>query len=521
MRMKTILPIVLILSLCWVSGCRRFLTSKPDVSQSTKMHILPAIYPDWHGTKIPPNIAPLNFKIIQPADAYFVLLTFADGSEIDISSSKPAIQIPMRKWKKYLQKNAGAFVSITVSAKSEKKWKTFANVEIAIAKEGIDSHLAYRLIKPLYVYWDQMGLYQRDLTSFKEKPIFLNRTTDSNCINCHSFCKRQPDKMLFHMRAGKTGTAMIVVDDGIVKKIDTSTSFNSAVAYRSWHPNGDLVAFSSNTVRQFFHTVGENRDVYDKASDIVLYNLKDNTITTTAPISSVERMETYPEWSPDGKMLYFCSSPALESYDNSEHPYSKIKYDLDRISYDAENKSWGQLEKIFSASELDLSVTHPKASPDGRYILFCMSGYGNFTIYKPDSDLHLLDLQTMLARKLDVLNSDKTESYHCWSSNGRWVVFSSKRDDGLCARPYFSYMDESGTFHKPFVLPQKNPGLYEKAMKTYNVPEFVTGPIHIRAQKIARAAWKKAAPARLDQQVAVRHQEKANEEQMWQPVKRK
>jgi len=77
-----------------------------------------------------------------------------------------------------------------------------------------------------------------------------------------------------------------------------------------------------------------------------------------------------------------------------------------------------------------------KDSPDGRYILFCKSGHGNLTIWQPESDLYLLDLKTGIVSKPDI-NSNKSESFHTWSSTGRWIVFSSRRDDGLLyTRPY-------------------------------------------------------------------------------------
>ena len=63
------------------------------------------------------------------------------------------------------------------------------------------------------------------------------------------------------------------------------------------------------------------------------------------------------------------------------------------------------------------------------------------------------------------LNSDETESYHSWSSNGKWLVFSSKRGDGLTARPYFAYFGSPDNVGKPFVLPQKDPTLYKEWRK--------------------------------------------------------
>lgn len=480
----------------------------------------PVIYPDYANITLPPNIAPLNFIVQERGKKYLALFESESGKSIRVKSRSPKIQIPRRAWKKLLAKNGGAPLRITIFSYQDGRWNRFQTITNHIAKERVDSHLVYRLIKPLYVYWNRIGIYERDLTTFREKPIFLNKNTVDNCVNCHSFANHRPDRMLLHTRAGKVGTNMLLAVDDHAYKIDTSTDFNRAVAYRSWHPNGKVIAFSSNTVNQFFHTTGENRDVYDKASDLLIYNLKSNTITSTPKIANDQKMETYPEWSADGKYLYFCSTDGLEKYDPTEHPYRKIKYDLMRIACDVEAGTWGEVEAVITASDFGMSVTHPKVSPDGRYILFCLSEYGNFSIYRPESDLYLYDLQTSQFHKADALNSDKSESYHSWDSSGRWVVFSSKREDGLCARPYFSYFDENGQFSKPFILPQKDPEIYSRLLKTFNVPEFVTGAVQISGQKLLKAAWLKTAlKAKLDPELGKKKQDTADE--MWKPIPKK
>ena len=87
----------------------------------------------------------------------------------------------------------------------------------------------------------------------------------------------------------------------------------------------------------------------------------------------------------------------------------------------------------------------PRISPDGKFAMFCLSDYGNFSIWHPESDLYLLSLETKEISKPEI-NSDQTESYHTWSSNNRWLVFSSRRLDGLHTRPYFSHMDDKANF---------------------------------------------------------------------------
>lgn len=502
--------ILLSFGLATVIACPGCTSKKPDLEGCASVERTPDISPDYTDTVLPPNIAPTNFVVKEEGAAYYVHIASEEGTDIEIFSRSPNIEIPIKPWKQLLNQNRGRPLHFIVYVKDEKSlWSRFAPIENHIAKEDIDTHIVYRLMKPLYQYWDKLGLYQRDLSSYRERPIVLNRATKKSCVNCHSFHQYNPDRMIFHIRAG-VGTSMILAYDGEAYKVDTSTSFNHPTSYRSWHPNGDVIAFAFNTVRQIFNAVGENRDVYDRVSDLLVYNVKTNTITTSPKISTPERMETYPEWSPDGKYLYFCSSPALDVYATDKNPLEKIKYDLMRIAYDVENDVWGEVEPVLPASESGFSVAHPKPSPDGRYILFCKLNYSYFPLYKPGSDLYLLDTRTGEYHRPNKINSDRAESYHCWSSNGRWVVFSSKRQDGICTHFYFSYFDSEGRFSKPFLLPQRDPEYHQSRMVVYNIPEFVNGPVNIRPQKLVKTAWSRTTiKARLDPKVDIKSKDQA------------
>ena len=97
----------------------------------------------------------------------------------------------------------------------------------------------------------------------------------------------------------------------------------------------------------------------------------------------------------------------------------------------------------------------------------------------------MVNLQTGTHEPLTEANSPDVESYHSWSSNSRWIVFSSRRMDGLYTRPYIAYIDAQGKASKPFVLPQKSADFYLDFMKSYNIPEFVTGKVKQQSREIA------------------------------------
>ena len=137
----------------------------------------------------------------------------------------------------------------------------------------------------------------------------------------------------------------------------------------------------------------------------------------------------------------------------------------------------------YNINDDSTSVSFPRVN--GRWLLFTAADFGTFPIWHKEADLMLLDLADGTVRRVDELNSDDTESYHSWSSGGHWVVFSSRRIDGRYTRLFLSHFDGEGNFSKPFLLPQEDPGFNQLRLKSYNIPEFVKGPVPDRQDAIA------------------------------------
>ena len=163
----------------------------------------------------------------------------------------------------------------------------------------------------------------------------------------------------------------------------------------------------------------------------------------------------------------------------------ELKYNIYRKAFNPETRQFGPRELVFDAAAIDSSATFPRISPDGRYMLFTMGKYGYFHIWHHDADLWMMDLASGDVRSFSEVNSPDTESYHSWSSNGRWIIFSSRRNDGVYTRPYIAHVDKDGHATKPFELPSEDPDYHRQFLRCYNVPEFMKGPVTISPQAFA------------------------------------
>lgn len=460
----------------FISAC------KDDMSDHKLIGRHAQIFPDYSGITLPPNIAPLNFRIRDEAERYIVKVS-GNSYSFEVTSGNGKIIFPGSRWRRLLESSRGSEIVFDIYMLKGEDYFRFPPVRNFVAAEPIDPYVVYRLIDPGFELWNKMGIYQRCIEDFREEPVMINEISGENCINCHSFCRNDSRTMMFHMRQKNAGT--VIWKDGVLSKVNTKTdSTISAGVYPSWHPGGRYIAYSVNSIIQTFHSARLRTEVTDTLSDLIVYDSEKNVVFTDPRISSSGSFETFPSWSPDGKYLWYCSALA--------RPYTqfnKIRYDLMRVSFDESTGSFGIPDTIIRASAMDKSISFPRVSPDGKYILYTLSDFGNFSIWHKESDLYLANLETGEISKPEI-NSDDTESYHSWSSGGRWIVFSSRRDDGLFTRFYFSYFDTNGKAHKPFILPQKDPDFYRTFLKSYNVPELVTSRIELNPGKIMKSTEK-------------------------------
>lgn len=437
--------------------------------------------PEYRGATFPVNIAAPAFVLESDNNniqGYMVQLgREGKAPAIQIKTNKDGkVCVPLKKWSKLLESAAGGNIYIRVLANIGGHWMLDESVLASPVSEcPIDNYLCYRLLYPGYELWTAIGIYERNLTNYDQKPILENKDFDRQCINCHNFSANNPEQgLMIHVRGAQGGT--LVSRGGKVEKINSRfTGANHGATYPGWSHDGRFIAFSANDVGQVFHSSGSKPiEVVDRAADLMVYDVETHTAYSDSTISGDRYIETFPNWAPDGRTIFFCRTDGV----NESSPLDSMRYDLCSIAFDPRTGRFSDMKVLYAASADSASVSFPRCSPDGRWLMFTRSSYGNFSIWHPESDLCLMDLTTGEWRPLDEVNSESIESYHSWDSSGRWFVFSSKRMDGLWARPFIAAFDPAtGRASTPFCLPQKSPDFYQEFTRTFNIPELITTPV--------------------------------------------
>ena len=440
----------------------------PTPENVQQSNALPPIYPDYCDVTIPENIAPLNFLLRADCEAIEV-----KAGDIKINTKGNQVTFDIDDWKALMSQVAGNMINVTVTALIDGQWIEYKPFTWQVVKDKVDPYLTYRLIEPDYEIWNHVQIQQRCVENFDVNAIGHYEQLENRCMNCHTYANQDPKLSMMYVRG--PGGGAILNRDGKLSKLNIPGS-----VYFGFSPTGRYITYSTQKIVPAFHSLASKRlEVYDATSNVYVADMQEHHVISSSLLSDSLKFETFPTFSPDGKYIYYCAADTVDLPGD----INQLQYALVRIPFDESTGTIGsQVDTLYNKR----SVCHPRISPNGKYLLYTVADYGTFPIWHPEADLQMMNLETGAIDSLAVVNSQKSDTYHSWSSNSRWFVFASKRDDGLYGKPYFCYVDKDGKTHKPFCLPQRYPSFYDNNLKSFNAPELGKGKVPFDMEDVAK-----------------------------------
>ena len=213
---------------------------------------------------------------------------------------------------------------------------------------------------------------------------------------------------------------------------------------------------------------------------LVVYDRETGEYTPLPGADDPAYVQSNPTWSPDGEWIVFARSKVYDKpsvtnatsilLDEKDVPEfieddEPFKFDLYRVPWNG--GKGGEAEPLAGASHNGKSNFFAKYSPDGKWIVFCKAE--NYMLLMPDSELFIIPAEGGEARRLRA-NTPNMNSWHSFSSNGRWLVFSSKANTPY-TQLFLTHIDEDGNSTPPVVLER-----FTGSDRAANIPEFVPLP---------------------------------------------
>jgi len=473
-------------------------------------------------TLFPPEIVPCTFawEDASKADAWLVLVEFSDaGRRLCFLSPRTQWRPKAPEWEEIKARSLEKRARVTVlgfQRAAPTSILSRGQISIATSKDKVGAPLFYREVNlpfleavkdPSRIRW-RFG----SIDSEAPPPVVLEGLPV--CGNCHSFSR---DGRILGMDVDYANNKGSYVITPVAKQMTLAVSdimtwdnYRPQDGQKTFgllsqvSPDGQVVVSTVKDKSVFVAKPGLafSQLFFPIKGILVVYYRNGGTFQSLPGADDPEYVQSNPSWSPDGKYLVFARAKAYQL--KSKEAEDKILlseqdcaeflrdgkpflFDLYRIPYNG--GQGGQAEPLPGASRNGRSNYFPKYSPDGKWIVFCQAR--SYMLLQPDSELYIIPSEGGVARRLEG-NTALMNSWHSWSPNGRWLVFSSK-----CLSPYtqlfLTHMDEAGRSTPPVLLAQ-----FTAPDRAANIPEFVNAPpggiARIQAQFLddlshARAAY--------------------------------
>jgi tetratricopeptide (TPR) repeat protein len=483
------------------------------------------------GSVFPPEFVPPTFlwhDLNEEAESWQVDIAFADGEpglsirvpggpppkgRIDPETIRENNEIyegteyqrsaeswtpPEEVWAEFKRRSVEAPATITITGWRKNDTKTELSrgaVRISTSKAPVGAPIFYRDV-PLMPAVGKQGKIQplapeavalinwrlRDLSKPESHVVLKDMPS---CANCHSFSDDGktmgmdvdgPDGDKGAYMIAPVGGDMTVTDEEVItwNAFKDKPEGHRTIGFLSRvSPDGKHVLTTLNealfvtnfTNYKFLQVFFPTRGI------LGWYSSETGEMKALPGADDTEYVHCSPVWTPDGEWIVFSRAKAFDPYGNpgQERPQyandprePEIRYDLYRMPFNG--GKGGKPVPIEGASANGMSNTFPKVSPDGKWLVWtrCRNGL----LMRPDGRLWIVPLTGGEPREMNC-NTPLMNSWHSFSPNGRWMVFSSKSRTPY-TQMFLTHIDENGNDTPAILVPNST-----AANRAVNIPEFL------------------------------------------------
>ena len=475
----------------FVSGCKPAPVAFPGEAAGQ----LEIKYP-LDETLFPPEIVAPTFlwnDATQGVESWKVMLRFAgEDTLLRFDASEPRWRPSEADWAVIKRKSTGRDAEVAiVGVRGRDQVTSAAMVRIRTSTDPVGDSIFYREVPlpfidavqdPSRIRWrlGSVDTEERPTIVLEDLPV---------CGNCHSFSKDGSvlgldvdygnDKGAYAVLP--VSKEMVLDDEKIITWSDYRRDDGEATfgLLSQVSPDGRYVISTVKDRAVFVATpeIAFSQLFFPIKGILAVYDREKRTFKPLPGADDPQYVQSNPTWSPDGKYVVFArtkvyrrdvvtnaTSVLLSEKDVPEFIENRepFKFDLYRVPFN--DGKGGKAEPIEGASQNGKSNYFAEFSPDGKWIVFCKAE--NYMLLMPDSELYIIPAEGGEARRLRA-NTPLMNSWHSFSSNGRWLVFSSKANTPY-TQLFLTHIDEEGNSTPPVVLER-----FTGEDRAANIPEFV------------------------------------------------
>jgi Flp pilus assembly protein TadD len=444
----------------------------------------------------PPEIVAPTFAwndATEGVEAWKVLLRFGgEGEVLRFATNEPSWRPSEADWAEIKRRSTDHDAEVAIVGVGKRdKVASAATLRIRTSTDPVGDSIFYREVPLpfLDVVRDPSRIRWRfgTIDSEEAPPIVLENLPV--CGNCHSF-SRDGSVLGLDVDYGNDKGAyavlpvskeMVLDDEKIITWSDYRRNDGEATygLLSQVSPDGRYVISTVKDRAVFVATpdIQFSQLFFPVKGILVVYDRETGEFKPLPGADDPAYVQSNPTWSPDGKYVVFARTKAyhkasaadprgvlLSEKDVPEFVERRepFKFDLYRVPFNG--GKGGKAEPIEGASHNGMSNYFAKFSPDGKWIVFCKAK--DFMLLMPDSELFIVPAEGGEARRLRA-NTPLMNSWHSFSSNGRWLVFSSKAYTPY-TQLFLTHIDEEGNSTPPVVLER-----FTAKDRAANIPEFV------------------------------------------------